>query len=141
MRYCNQCHRITAGEPLYCNFCGSSFGVKLCPARHVNPRNADVCSQCGSRDLSTPAPRLPFWLAPLLYLLSLFPGVILVLLSLLVLIGFVNALATNQQIQTQLLVFLLLLALLWWIYMHIPGFIKSLFRTLWRKSRKNRSQR
>ena len=69
MRYCNQCHRITPGEPLFCNFCGRSYDFKLCPHRHPNPRNAEICSQCGSRELSTPHPRVPLWLAPLLVLL------------------------------------------------------------------------
>src|SRR5437764_1469406 len=98
MRYCNQCHRITAGEPMFCNFCGSSYNVKLCPSRHINPRSAEVCSQCGSRDLSTPAPRVPFWLAPLLFCLSLLPGFLLLLLSILFLLGFINALLTDQQL-------------------------------------------
>ena len=48
MRYCNQCHRITPGEPLFCNLCGRSYDFKLCPHRHPNPRNAEVCSECGS---------------------------------------------------------------------------------------------
>ncbi len=40
MRYCNQCHRITAGEPLFCNFCGRSYDFKLCP------HSASESAQC-----------------------------------------------------------------------------------------------
>src|SRR5687767_12376539 len=98
MRYCNQCHRVTTGEPLFCQFCGSTYDVKLCPARHMNPRSAEVCAQCGSRDLTTPAPRLSFWVRPLVSLASLVPGVFLLLVSVVFFVGFVNALLSNQQI-------------------------------------------
>lgn len=54
MRFCKSCAKFTAGKPLYCQFCGRSYGVKLCPRGHRNPRAANACSQCGSLDLSTP---------------------------------------------------------------------------------------
>src|SRR5438552_3410484 len=60
MKYCYQCGRITAGEPVFCQSCGRSFDVKLCSRLHVNPRYAEVCSHCGSRELSTPQPKVPF---------------------------------------------------------------------------------
>src|SRR5690242_17385877 len=116
MRYCSQCRRLTAGEPLYCNHCGATYDAKLCPARHLNPRNAEVCSQCGSRDLSTPAPRLEFWLRPLLFIASLLPGVLLALLLVLVVVAMFQQLLTNTQIQSQLIALLFVLALLWWLY-------------------------
>src|SRR2546427_7721468 len=59
MKYCYECGCTTAGEPLFCNFCGRSYAAKLCPKLHVNPRLAEACSQCGSRDLSTPQPKVP----------------------------------------------------------------------------------
>jgi hypothetical protein len=137
MRYCNQCHRITIGEPLFCNFCGSSYDVKLCPHRHINPRVAEVCSQCGSRDLSTPAPQVNALTTLFLYLVSIFPGIILLLVTALVLIGFVQAFVTSQQIQLQFLIIMLLLGFVWFIYMHLPSFIRSLMRTLWHKTKKD----
>jgi hypothetical protein len=138
MRYCPQCHRLTAADPLYCNHCGSSYDAKLCPARHLNPRNAEVCAQCGSRDLSTPAPRLSLWLRPALFVLSLVPGVILALL--LVMVGFdiLHEIATNGQVQVQLLILFLLLAFLWWIYIHLPKFIQKALRSLWQSKKKDR---
>jgi hypothetical protein len=30
--------------------------VKFCPRLHPNPRGADFCRRCGSRDLSLPQP-------------------------------------------------------------------------------------
>jgi hypothetical protein len=140
MRYCHNCHKTTTGEPLFCHSCGSTYDAKLCPDRHINPRWANVCSQCGSRDLSTPAPRVPIWLAPLLLLASLLPGVVLVLLLVMVVIAIINQVLTNQQIQAQLVVVVLVLALLWWLYLQLPHFIQSLFRSLWRKPKKDKPQ-
>src|SRR5260370_27169328 len=103
MRYCNQCRRVTTGEPLFCNFCGRSYDLKLCPHRHPNPRTAEVCNQCGSRDLSTPHPRVSLWLAPLLALLSVLPGLVLLALSVLLFFAFVEVLLTSQQFLLQFL--------------------------------------
>jgi RNA polymerase subunit RPABC4/transcription elongation factor Spt4 len=138
MRYCPQCHRLTTGEPLYCNHCGATYDVKLCPARHLNPRNAEVCSQCGSRDLSTPAPRLSLWLRPLLFGLSLLPGVLLALLLVLVALGIVDQIATNGQVQIQILILFLLLALLWFLYIHLPKFIQKALGSLWTFRKKDK---
>jgi hypothetical protein len=136
MHYCNNCHRLTTGEPLFCNFCGRSYDLKLCPHRHPNPRHAEICSQCGSRDLSTPHPRVSFWLAPLLLLLSALPGVLLLLLSILFLIGFVQVLLTNQQVLLQFMLIGLFISFLWWLYMQLPGFLRrALSRLLGRRNR------
>jgi hypothetical protein len=138
MRYCHNCHKTTTGEPLFCHFCGSTYSAKLCPSRHINPRWALICSQCGSRDLSAPAPHTPFWLGPLLFFLSLLPGLLLVLLLVLVGVAVVHELLTNQQVQGQLLGLLLVLALLWWLYAQLPHAIGTMFRSLWRKPKKDR---
>jgi hypothetical protein len=127
MRFCNQCHRLTVGSPLYCNFCGASYDVKLCPARHMNPRSADVCSECGSRDLSAPAPQLPVWLVPLLNMLSILAGLVLALLSLLVLIGLSNIVVVRQTVEPRVILAVLIVALLWLLYMRLPGFLSNLF--------------
>ena len=83
MKYCHFCHRLTAGTPLFCEYCGRSYSVKLCPKLHINPRAALVCGQCGSKELSTPAPKLPFYLRPAAMLFS--PSLGKLLLSSLVL--------------------------------------------------------
>ena len=140
MRYCHNCHKTTTGEPLFCQSCGRTYDAKLCPARHINPRWAEVCSECGSRDLSTPAPRVPWWLAPLLLAASLLPGLVLLLLLIMVLVGIVHELQTNQQIQAQLIAVLVVLALLWWLYLQLPHFIQNMFRSLWRKPKKDKHQ-
>jgi len=138
MRYCPQCKRLTAGDPLYCNHCGSTYDAKLCPARHLNHRNAEVCAQCGSRDLSMPAPRMSLWLRPVLFILALLPGVLLALLLLLVVLAMFQQIATNGQIQAQLVILLLLLAILWWFYIHLPKFIQKALRSLWSNKKKDK---
>src|SRR5712671_3365882 len=122
MRYCHNCHKTTTGDPLFCHSCGSTYDAKLCHAHHINPRWAVVCSQCGSRDLSTPAPPVPLWLKPLLLLASLLPGLVLAGLLVLVAVSLVHEVLTNQVIQGQLVAALLVLALFWWLYLQLPHF-------------------
>jgi RNA polymerase subunit RPABC4/transcription elongation factor Spt4 len=137
MRFCNQCHHMTIGEPLFCNFCGASYDERICPARHINPRNAEICSQCGSRDLSTPAPRLAFWLIALLWLARAFPGVLLSLLSLLLLVGTLERVLSGR-ITPQLVIAGLAISILWFSYMYLPRFLRDPFRSLWRHSKRVR---
>src|SRR5438128_5766258 len=99
MRYCYQCSRMTLGEPRFCNFCGRTYDLKLCHRLHANPREAQVCSECGSRDLTTPQPKLAFWLRPFLFLLSLIPGLTLLLFSIVFLIAYVYALVVHPALQ------------------------------------------
>jgi hypothetical protein len=138
MRYCHNCHKTTTGEPMFCHFCGFTYDAKLCSARHINPRWAIVCSQCGSRDLSTPAPPVPFWLKPLLLAASLLPGLVLAGLLVLAAISVFQEVLTNQAIQGQLVAAILVLALLWWLYLQLPHFIQNMFRSLWRKPKKDK---
>jgi RNA polymerase subunit RPABC4/transcription elongation factor Spt4 len=137
MRYCHQCHRITPGEPLFCNFCGRSYDFKLCPHRHPNPRNAEVCNQCGSRELSTPHPRIPLWLGPLVAILSALPGLLLLGVTVLFGFGLIQALASSQQLLFQAVLAGLMLAFLWYLYMHLPQFLRRFISKLFQRSRKD----
>jgi len=127
MRYCTNCGRFTGGEPLFCNHCGSSYDVKLCPSRHPNPRNAEVCSQCGAREFSQPAPP-PSGLVDAVHLLvTVGLPVALVAVSLAVLAGIINALLTNAQVQAFLVCTVLYLAFIWWIYVQVAEFLSGIF--------------
>lgn len=137
MRYCHNCGRITTGEPLYCQFCGRTYQVKLCPRLHPNSRNAQVCSQCGSRELSTPAPKIPFWLKPFLLLLSILPGLILLFVSVLFVAAFIRQLLTDPNALSGLMVLGLMLGLCWYIWIHLPGFFRSFTRKLFTKGGKH----
>jgi len=137
MRYCNQCHQITAGEPLFCNFCGRSFDFKLCPHRHPNPRSAEICSQCGSRDLSTPQPRVPLLLRPLLVLLTAIPGLLLLAITGLFGIGFINALLADQRLLFQFMLLGLVVAFLWYLFMQLPQFLRRFLTNLLRRRQRD----
>lgn len=124
MKFCYQCGRMTAGEPLFCSSCGRSYDVKLCPRLHVSSRSAEVCSQCGSRELSTPQPRISGWWKVLEFLAKVIFGVLLVYLTL---AGFV-ALLKTPQFQNGLLVFGILIGLLWWLWSLLPEWFQKLVR-------------
>jgi len=88
--------------------------------------------------LSTPAPRLPPWLRPVLFLLALAPGVLLALLLIMVVLAIFQQIATNGQIQAQLIALLLILAILWFIYIHLPKFVQKALRSLWQSKKKDK---
>ena len=133
MKYCYQCGKMTAGEPLYCGTCGRPYDVKLCPRQHVNPRGAEVCSQCGSRELSTPQPKIPMSLRLLALLARLGLGLLLFYASL----SLVIALIRTPEVQRALVAFGLLLAVLWWLWSKLPDWFQEAIRSFW----KNRSRR
>ena len=137
MRYCNHCHRMTAGEPLFCNFCGRSYNAKLCPHRHPNPRNAEICSQCGSHELSTPQPHLPLWLAALIGILTGLPGLLLVTVSILFIFGLIHALLSNQQLLFQAVVAGLMLAFLWYLYSQLPAILRRSLSRLFSRAHRD----
>lgn len=137
MKYCYQCGRVTTGKPLYCNSCGRSYNVKLCPRKHANPRNAEVCSECGSRDLSTPQPRVPVQIRVMAFLLSLLPGTLLVVFSLLVAIVLIRELLTNPRWLLALVPLVIAVAILAWIWSELPLWFRNLVRRLLRRKRKD----
>ena len=139
MRFCNQCHRITPGEPLFCNFCGRSYDSKLCPHRHPNPRNAEICSQCGSRELSTPAPRTSFLMLLLVKLLTVLPGVVLVLVSVAFVFGLIRTLLMDQALMFQAVIAGLMLAFVWYLSSHLPHFLRRLISKLFKRSNQDDS--
>jgi hypothetical protein len=128
MLYCYNCNRVTYGKPLFCNFCGRSYNVKLCPRLHPNGRNARACSQCGSRDLSTPAPKAPLWISLVVFLLSLVPGLLLVLISLLSVIALVHALFTNPRMLVAFTFLALALTVLWAMWTRLPLALRQFIR-------------
>src|ERR1700688_1378666 len=125
MKYCFNCNRITPGEPLFCNSCGRSYDVKLCPRLHANPRSAEACSQCGSRDLSTPQPRVPLWVPVVEFLLSLIPGLVLALVSALAIGFFVVELLRSPRMLCAFVMLVFALGVLWWVWSKLPSWFRS----------------
>lgn len=136
MKYCYNCDRVTIGEPLFCNFCGRSYDVKLCPRLHVNPRGTRVCSKCGNSELTTPQPRVPFWATLLLFLLTLVPGLILCVISIGLVAFFFDRFLFSHDMVVGLAAIDFILGALWWGWTQIPlYFRKTIHRWLQRKEK------
>ncbi len=120
MCYCYHCNRITHGEPLFCQFCGRSYNVKLCPRLHKNPRSAQICSQCGSRELSTPAPKAPLWIAVAVFLLTLIPGFLLFVISILFVAALLHELLVSPRMLVACGFLALALTVLWAMWTRLP---------------------
>jgi hypothetical protein len=128
MRYCYNCNRITHGEPLFCQYCARSYDVKLCPRLHKNPRSAQACSQCGSRDLSTPSPKAPLWIAIVVFLLSLVPAALLFLASFLFVIGLIHQLFTSPRMLVSFIFLALPFTVLWAMWVRLPMALRRVIR-------------
>jgi antibiotic biosynthesis monooxygenase (ABM) superfamily enzyme len=126
MKYCYACGTVTSGKPFYCSSCGRSYDVKLCPRRHVNPRFVEVCSQCGSRDLSTPQPKVPFRWKALAFVLRV---LVTILLGLIILALILELLRTpvGQALSLLLTLVVATLTALWFM---LPEWFRKFVRWL-----------
>ena len=134
MTYCYNCGHMTAGEPLFCSKCGRTYDVKLCPRLHPNPRGAEVCSKCGSRELSTPQPKIPISLKLLAILVRLGLGLLLFYGT--VRLGI--ALLQTAQVQQALVAIGMLLGCLWWMWSKLPDWFQEAIRSFWTDRRRRR---
>ncbi len=133
MKYCYQCGRMTAGKPLFCSSCGRSYDVKLCPRLHVSPRYVEVCSQCGSRELSTPQPKVSFWWRVAEFLAKVVVGIFLLYVSLAALVAALQ----RPEVQSGLIGLAIVFGLFWWLWSELPEWFRKLVRR--RLKRKERS--
>ena len=134
MTYCYNCGHMTAGEPLFCGKCGRTYDVKLCPRLHPNPRGAEVCSKCGSRELSTPQPKIPLSLKLLAILIRLGLGLLLFYGT----IRLGIALLQTAQVQQALVAIGMLLGCLWWMWSKLPEWFQEAIRSFWTDRRRRR---
>ena len=134
MRLCYHCGRETPGSPLFCNHCGRSYNIKFCPRNHPNPRGAEACSVCGSRDLSIPQGKPPFWFRPLLLLANAIVGSALLFISLVYLAYFVRKLFSDPSGLLPSMLVGLFLGLIWLLWMHVPiALVRQLRRSRLRR--------
>jgi len=126
VKFCSACGHLTGGEPLFCNSCGRSYDIKLCPKLHVNPRNAEACSQCGSRDLSIPQPRVPPIWQVLALLVQLLSGLLLFLLSVPIVLRLLAALLTHSEPYEMPLFEVAFLGLLWFLWTLLPILVRRI---------------
>ena len=126
---------MTPGEPLFCNACGRSFDVKLCPRRHANARTAEACSQCGSRDLSTPQPRRPGWAPALGFIVAALPGIFLGVASLAIALAAVIAIIQRPDMIVELVILCIPFSILWWAWSQVPQWFRTQVYKLLRRNR------
>jgi hypothetical protein len=55
-----------------------------------------------------------------------------------VVVAMLRELVTNGQIQAQLVALLFILAILWWLYIHLPNFIQKALRSLWQSKKQDK---
>jgi hypothetical protein len=138
MKICYGCGKVTTGKPSYCHYCGKTYDVRLCPRGHINPRSANVCSECGNKELSMAQPRVPLLLRPLLFLMSHLVGVALLVALLLFVAVFIHKLFTDPNGLLPLMCIGLYLCLAFFVWMMLPNFLrKGIARLVSRKGRKH----
>lgn len=132
MKRCNACFRYALDDPRYCPNCGRSYDVRICVRGHLNPRTVQFCTECGSDDLSTPAPpegllgRLSRWvLVGAVYFFVAIVGISLVL-------GLLASLDL-RDLTEPLLMLALMLAFLYWTTTLLPGPVKRIGRAAGRQ--------
>jgi hypothetical protein len=132
VRFCNRCRKLTAGKPLFCSFCGATYNVKLCSRLHPNPRYAEVCAQCGTREMTAPHPRIPLLFRPLVFMLERAPKLLLV--SIVIGAGGLTAhwLLTDAVGRQFLICLLLVIAFVWLSWQLLPPVMQRLLRSAFR---------
>lgn len=133
MTYCYSCGRATAGKPLFCNHCGRSYDVKLCPRLHENSRGAEVCSRCGSRELSTPQARIPMSWRLIAIIARLGIGLLLFYGTLSLIVAFLQ----EPALRHALAVSGAFLIGLWLLYTKLPDWLQDVLRSLWKRKQNN----
>lgn len=137
MKYCYECGRMTPGDPLYCNFCGRSYDMKLCPRHHPNPRIAEICGQCGSRELSTPQPKVSVRWRILEWLTRMIFGAFILVLSTILAFEVVKAIVGTPEGQLALVALGILTGILWWLWTLLPDWFRKLVTRTFERRRRN----
>lgn len=127
MKYCYHCGKMTGGDPAFCGICGRTYDVRLCPRLHANPRGAVVCSKCGSRELSTPQPKIPMTLRLLALMARLAIGLLLFYFTLALIVDLVR----SPQVQQTFIAVGMLLSILWWMWTKLPDWLQEAIRSFW----------
>lgn len=124
MKRCTACFRYSLGDPLYCNHCGRSYEVRLCPRGHRNPRGAAFCAECGSGDLSTPGPPATFLFRLSQVVLRAFVPLTVVIVGGTLVLGMLYSLDWSA-IAPNLVSLVLMLAVLYWTTTLLPGPVRK----------------
>ena len=125
MKRCTACFRYSLGQPTFCTHCGRSFNVKICSRGHVNPRGVQFCAECGSGELSTPAPPETFLFHISQWTLRITFITLIAIVTLCLVAGVFYSLDWSA-LTPHILALVLMLAFLYWTTTLIPGPVKKI---------------
>ena len=125
MKRCTACFRFHPGTPTFCASCGRSFDVRICSRGHRNPRGVQYCAECGSADLSTPAPPASFLHHLSGFVLYLFAGLTIALIVVSAVLAVLHTIDWSV-LSGPLAELVLMLAFLYWTTTLLPGPVKKL---------------
>lgn len=135
MKFCTNCRKLTAGDPMFCSTCGSTYDVRLCPRQHPNPRSAQVCSQCGSRDLSTAHPKKTLAGRVLIVFLQFLPGLLILSLTLLFFAALAVIVIRNEQwLLGRMMCLGIWLVFAWIVFLCLPQWLQRPLRAMGRSA-------
>lgn len=136
MRRCTSCFRFHPGSPTFCSYCGRSFDVRICARGHHNPRGVQFCAECGSADLSTPAPPASFLHHLSGVVLYLFSGIAVGLFLMAAVLGLVYSIDWSA-LSGPFMMLALMLGVLYWTTTLLPGPVKKLGKAAGRQVMKS----
>lgn len=125
MKRCTNCFRYSAGDPAYCTQCGRSYNVRICARGHVNSRRVQFCAECGSADLSTPAPAAGFLFTLSDWALKGTFSLFVVLAAASLILSLLHSIDWTA-ISPRLSLLLLMLGFLYWTTTLLPGPIRRI---------------
>jgi hypothetical protein len=141
MKRCTACFRYSLGDPPYCTHCGRTYDVRLCPRGHRNPRGALFCAECGSGDLSTPAPPPTLLFHVSQWALNALIPITIVLIGVTAVLGLLMSLDWDQ-LTPRLVLLVMLVGFLYWTTTLLPGPVRRVGKTaakaLWRSTGRKR---
>ncbi len=97
-----------------------------------------MCSQCGSRDLSTPQPKVPFWGRVLVAAITILLEILILALAFLLALMLLRAVFSNTNVVNALVGIGIMLGLLWWIWFQIPLWMRKTMHRLLRGKDKDK---
>ena len=136
MKRCTACFRFHPGTPTFCSFCGRSFDVRICSRGHRNPRGVQFCAECGSADLSTPAPPASFLHHLSGFVLYLFFALTIALVVLVVGLAVIQSIDWSA-LTPSLVALVLMVGVLYWTSTLLPGPVKRLGKAAGRQVMKS----
>ena len=135
MRRCTSCFRFHPGTPTFCSNCGRSFDVRICSRGHRNPRGVQFCAECGSADLSTPAPPASFLYRLSGLVLYIFSGVVVGIVVITLVLALLYSIDW-EAVGGPLVALVIMLGFLYWTSTLLPGPVrkigKAAGRTVWK---------